>query len=80
MLNFLNVDRGIAAVSVVIFHMLQFQMRPGFDFRVDYNRFLFMGIDFFFVLSGFIIFYAHREDLAPYGRKDVASEKLRTQG
>jgi hypothetical protein len=62
----LQVGRGIAALLVVLSHATigaeVFYGRP-FD---DFWYFGYIGVDFFFVLSGFIIYHAHRHD--PRGR------------
>src|ERR1039458_2243310 len=66
----LQYGRGIAALLVCLFHyegaMNQIQTGSGslessgfeFIFRAGHS-----GVEFFFILSGFIIFHAHRIDL-----------------
>src|SRR5579862_215550 len=64
----LQYGRGIAALLVCIFHyeggrdQLQVAASTGFDlahlFRAGHS-----GVEFFFLLSGFIIFHAHRNDV-----------------
>ncbi len=71
MLNSLQAGRAIAAVAVAAFH-LSIQMghvRYGGQsvFR-DYTRYGDFGVDFFFVLSGFIILFAHFEDIGKPGK------------
>lgn len=62
--------RGLAALAVSFLHganMMsapQYQGRVGFDGLFEYG---FLGVDFFFVLSGFIIVLVHRQDIgAPH--------------
>lgn len=56
--------RGLASLLVVLYHATE--ISP-FKFNQSFlnNLFLFgsSGVDFFFVLSGFIIFYIHRGDI-----------------
>ena len=65
-LAFLEVGRAVAALIVVLHHADQATAH----FSDIARERLFMwgqyGVDFFFVLSGFIIFYTHRND--GYGR------------
>ncbi|MGE7120734.1 acyltransferase family protein [Peribacillus sp. NPDC046944] len=57
----LQLLRGIAAVLVVFYHGTDYQ---GF---LSIFQFGYSGVDLFFVLSGFIIFYKHYSD---FGKKD----------
>ncbi|MBL1353646.1 MAG: acyltransferase [Zetaproteobacteria bacterium] len=62
----IEVSRGIAAVLVVLDHCsLIMGSEKTFDYVPYYNLFQVghLGVDFFFVLSGFIIYYAHRLDI-----------------
>ena len=60
-LTSIEAARGIAAVMVVFYHAAR-------HLKADYNvmpwegiaQFGHAGVDFFFVLSGFIIFFVHR--------------------
>lgn len=63
-LDSLQVYRGGAAVLVVLYHITVY-MRESFDFTYLGNLFSFgfAGVDFFFVLSGFIIFYTNYRDI-----------------
>lgn len=77
-INTIEVSRGIAALLVVIYHISR-------HYRSNFGEFPFgnfteighIGVDFFFVLSGFIIFYVHKKDLnepqmlMPYVKKRV---------
>ena len=64
MLNGIQFGRGIAAIMVVVYHLSRL-------YEQSYGQFPFgrftevghIGVDFFFVLSGFIILYAHSSDI-----------------
>jgi peptidoglycan/LPS O-acetylase OafA/YrhL len=61
-INSLEVGRGLAALGVVIFHAnasARFFGGPTFPFLGVLEH----GVDFFFVLSGFIIYTAHGDDI-----------------
>ncbi|RZJ85331.1 MAG: acyltransferase [Massilia sp.] len=61
----IEAGRGIAAIMVVLYHAAR-------HIKADYGampwsgaaQFGHAGVDFFFVLSGFIIFYVHRQDFS----------------
>ncbi|MDZ8110120.1 MAG: hypothetical protein RM338_31605 [Nostoc sp. DedQUE12a] len=63
-LNLLQVYRGIAAILVVLSHGDRILGR-----ELNQNTFLqifhfgWIGVDFFFVLGGFIIFYIHQSNV-----------------
>jgi len=62
-LVFLEWARGIAALLVVLHH--ETLDAPTFYAYVPFNNFFYFGkagVDFFFVLSGFIIYYVHSND------------------
>ena len=63
----LQMGRFVAASVVVMFHLhvSRYFGRPPFGPLFDFG---FMGVDYFFVLSGFIILYAHWEDIGRPGR------------
>lgn len=63
-LNLLQVDRGIASVLVVLAHGGTILSRNlSQDDLLKVFHFGWIGVDFFFVLSGFIIFYIHQSDI-----------------
>ena len=67
-LKLLSVEaaRGAAAVLVVLFHTSNMLAAPKYFGEMAFHglfKFAGAGVDFFFVLSGFIIFHVHRTDL-----------------
>ncbi len=64
--SILQVYRGIAAILVVLYHFTKLFFRKH-NGLVLFNSFFdfggYMGVDFFFVLSGFIITYNHYHDI-----------------
>ena len=64
--SLLQIYRGIAAILVVLFHFTKLFYRQH-NGLVLFNNFFdfggYIGVDFFFVLSGFIITYKHYEDI-----------------
>lgn len=61
----LQAGRGLAAIMVVLFHcndVLSMEHYWGQSWR-HFLMFGHSGVQFFFVLSGIVIFYAHRDDL-----------------
>jgi exopolysaccharide production protein ExoZ len=58
--------RGIAALLVVLVHASAMLAEPKYFGEMPFDgifRFAHAGVDFFFVLSGFIIYYVHRRDI-----------------
>lgn len=61
-LRSLQAGRGLAAIAVAAFHMsIIIPSKTSVLSRLSQHGNA--GVDFFFILSGFIIFYAHRDDL-----------------
>lgn len=68
-LNLIQVFRGVAAVLVVLAHTdLIFNQNLNQDFLFKIFTFGGSGVDFFFVLSGFIMFYIHQKDIGHQNR------------
>jgi exopolysaccharide production protein ExoZ len=65
-INAIQVMRGLAAVAVVLFHTHIILNQPaygGIDVFGDLTSRGWMGVNLFFVLSGFIIMFAHAKDI-----------------
>ncbi|MBD2866181.1 acyltransferase family protein [Paenibacillus oceani] len=63
-LDSLQALRGIAALMVVIYHATyQFESYYNYKLLDGFFYFGYWGVDLFFVLSGFIIFYIHHGDI-----------------
>jgi exopolysaccharide production protein ExoZ len=68
-LNSLQLYRGLASILVVLHHaniILDRELQQ--DGSLKIFHFGWVGVDFFFVLSGFIIFYIHQSDLGHSSR------------
>lgn len=62
--NSLQLYRGVASILVLLHHaniILDRELHQDGSFKIFH--FGWVGVDFFFVLSGFIIFYIHQSDL-----------------
>jgi exopolysaccharide production protein ExoZ len=65
-LDRIEVARGIAALLIVLYHATAIVQTPAYHGTVPWGGFFSrcgFGVDFFFVLSGFIIFHIHRRDI-----------------
>jgi peptidoglycan/LPS O-acetylase OafA/YrhL len=66
-----QVMRGLAAISVVLFHTNVILAQPEYGGHQVFTAVAskgWLGVNFFFVLSGFIILYAHADDLGNRAR------------
>ena len=70
-LGTLQVGRGIAALAVVIFHAHRYfipeKLYPGETLFLPFNM-GYAGVEYFFVLSGFIIMHVHARDIGARDR------------
>ncbi len=65
-LKWVELGRGLAALAVVAFHASRMMREPQYSgqiFKPEWFSLGFLGVDFFFVLSGFIILYVHLSDI-----------------
>jgi exopolysaccharide production protein ExoZ len=63
----LQICRGIAAIYVVLYHTMIITIEKGIAMSPELNWISthgFLGVNFFFVLSGYIILQAHNNDLS----------------
>lgn len=70
----IQAGRGIAAIMVVIYHCYIIMKQPeygGHYIFKTFSEFGLLGVNFFFVLSGFIILMAHKKDI---GKNDAAAK------
>jgi len=79
-LESLQVGRGVAAFMVLLFHSQVFMRvvhpESGFARMFGFGR---TGVDFFFVLSGFLMVYVHRRDFGAPQRLGVYAYKRLTR-
>lgn len=71
-LLWVELGRGFAALAVVLYHASRLMQEPQYSGRPFAEKLFglgFLGVDFFFVLSGFIILHVHYSDI---GRPDRA--------
>ncbi|MBD2388124.1 acyltransferase family protein [Cylindrospermum sp. FACHB-282] len=63
-LNLLQVSRALASIIVLLFHANGLiASNLNYSLLSNTMKFGYSGVDFFFVLSGFIIFYIHKKDI-----------------
>lgn len=63
-INGIELGRGIAALLVVFYHISRlFEQNTGYFPFGSFTEVGHSGVDFFFVLSGFIIYYIHAKDI-----------------
>jgi exopolysaccharide production protein ExoZ len=65
-LAWVELGRGLAALAVVLYHasgMMNLPQYSGHIFIEAWTFWGFLGVDFFFVLSGFIILHVHFQDI-----------------
>jgi len=66
----IEASRGIAALLVVLFHTTVIMNLPKYFGALPLHglfKFGYAGVDFFFVLSGFIILHTHMNDIGKKG-------------
>lgn len=65
--------RGVAALLVVAFHIFEAHATSHFDQIINHG---YLAVDFFFLLSGFVIGYAYDEQWTTMGLKDFFKTRL----
>ncbi len=73
--HFANLDglRGVAAVMVVAFHLLETHATGHHDQIINHG---YLAVDFFFILSGFVIGYAYDDRWSRMSLKNFALRRL----
>ena len=56
----IQILRGFAAIFVMLYHATNHYNNKGFSFLSDFFKTGFLGVDIFFVLSGFVIYFSSR--------------------
>ena len=75
-INSLEAGRALAAMTVVIFHANGLRLLWGMS-NYDWLRVFIHGVDFFFIISGFIIFQVHRDDIGrPAAMRAFAAKRF----
>ncbi len=69
----LNGLRGVAALMVIWYHVFEAFATSPFDQRFNHG---YMAVDFFFVLSGFVIGYAYDDRWGKMSKKDFFKRRL----
>lgn len=70
-LESLQAMRGFAALAVVFYHVYIILQQPEYGGQIVFGNFAnhgLLGVNFFFVLSGFIILMAHEKDIGEQSR------------
>ena len=65
--------RGVAAVLVVLFHLFETFAADRFDYVIDHG---YLAVDFFFILSGFVIGYAYDDRWGRMTWRDFVKRRL----
>lgn len=65
--------RGVAALSIVVFHFMEFVYS---DYRDSFIGHGFLAVDFFFCLSGFVIAYAYDDRIGKMGAWQFFKSRL----
>lgn len=71
--NILDGLRGVAAITVVWFHIFEAYATSHLDQRINHG---YLAVDFFFILSGFVIGYAYDDRWGKMKVKDFLKRRL----
>lgn len=71
--NILDGLRGVAAVTVVCFHIFEAFATSHLDQRINHG---YLAVDFFFILSGFVIGYAYDDRWPKMKTKDFLKRRI----
>lgn len=71
--NILDGLRGIAAITVVCFHLFEAFATSHLDQRINHG---YLAVDFFFILSGFVVGYAYDDRWKTMKTKDFIKRRI----
>jgi len=71
--NILDGLRGVAAITVVCFHLFEAYATSHLDQRINHG---YLAVDFFFILSGFVVGYAYDDRWGTMKTKDFLKRRM----
>jgi len=71
--NILDGLRGVAAITVVCFHIFEAFATSHLDQRINHG---YLAVDFFFILSGFVVGYAYDDRWGKMKMKDFIKRRI----
>jgi peptidoglycan/LPS O-acetylase OafA/YrhL len=71
--NILDGLRGVAAITVVCFHIFEAYATSHLDQRINHG---YLAVDFFFILSGFVVGYAYDDRWGTMKTKDFIKRRI----
>jgi len=71
--NILDGLRGVAAITVVCFHLFEAFATSHLDQRINHG---YLAVDFFFILSGFVVGYAYDDRWKKMTTKDFIKRRI----
>jgi len=71
--NILDGLRGVAAITVVCFHIFEAYATSHLDQRINHG---YLAVDFFFILSGFVVGYAYDDRWGTMKAKDFIKRRI----
>lgn len=71
--NVLDGLRGVAAITVVCFHIFEAFATSHLDQRINHG---YLAVDFFFILSGFVVGYAYDDRWSTMSTKDFIRRRI----
>lgn len=71
--NILDGLRGVAAITVVWFHIFEAYASSHLDQRINHG---YLAVDFFFILSGFVVGYAYDDRWGTMKTKDFIKRRI----
>ncbi len=71
--NILDGLRGVAAITVVCFHIFEAFVTSHLDQRINHG---YLAVDFFFILSGFVVGYAYDDRWGTMKTKDFIKRRI----